>query len=204
MASEPESILEYARLVIDALEAAEIDYLLGGALAAGAWGEPRSTQDVDLVIGLPPERIERLSAELASRDILLPPDLMLDQLLETRGDVALVAYHRSAGFKAELFLLRPGDELRATALQRRTWLELEPPLGGVYVHSAEDLILYKLSYYKLSAQTKHLRDIVSLLLARGALLDYGYLSHWVLRLSVQAQWRALLSEARPAGAPVPD
>lgn len=156
------------------------------------------------MVSLPPERIERLSAELADRDILLPPDLMLDLLLETRGDVALVAYHSLTGFKVELFPLRPGDELRATALQRRTWVELDPPLGGVYVHSAEDLILYKLTYYKLSAQTKHVRDIASLLLARGALLDYAYLGHWVQRLSLQAHWRALLSDARQGGAPVPD
>ena len=39
------SILEFARLVIDALEATGIDYLLGGSLALIAWGEPRSTLD---------------------------------------------------------------------------------------------------------------------------------------------------------------
>ena len=51
------SILEFARLVIDALEATGIDYLLGGSLALIAWGEPRSTLDVDIVISLPGERI---------------------------------------------------------------------------------------------------------------------------------------------------
>ncbi len=203
MANEPASLHAFARLVIDALEAAQVDYLLGGALATAAWGEPRMTLDVDLVVSLPPEQIVPLSTELALRGILLPPDLILDQLLETREDIALVAYHTEAAFKAEFFPLRPGDELRATALARRVWVELAPPLGHVYVHSPEDLVLYKLSYFRVSQQTKHLRDIASLLLARGPLLDYAYLSEWVRRLELQSTWQTMRAEARARGAQVP-
>ncbi len=125
---------------------------------------------------------------------------MLDQLIETRGDVPLVAYHTVAGFKAELFFLRPDDELRASALARRVLVELEPPLGAVFVHSPEDLILYKLTYYDISAQTKHLRDIIAMLLARGPQLDFGYLDQWVRRLHLQRVWEFMLAEARKRGA----
>jgi hypothetical protein len=195
-------IAAFARLVIDALEAAEVEYLLGGALATAAWGEPRSTQDVDLVINLSPEQIVRLSQELAARGILLPPDLMLDQLLEVRGDIALVAYHGETGLKAELFPLRPGDALRASALARRTRVELEPPLGEIYVHAPEDLILYKLSYFGISRQTKHVRDIGSMLMEQGSSLDYVYINHWVERLRLQSLWTAMRSDARQRGAQV--
>ena len=54
----PGDLLSFARLVIDALEAAEINYALGGALAVAAWAEARSTQDVDLVISLPVEQMQ--------------------------------------------------------------------------------------------------------------------------------------------------
>lgn len=66
------SILEFARLVIDALQAAHVEYLLGGSLALVAWGEPRSTLDVDLVISLPGNRIKELSWELEKRQMLVP------------------------------------------------------------------------------------------------------------------------------------
>ena len=135
--------------------------------------------------------------------MLLPPDLILDQLLETRGDIALVAYHSETGMKAELFPLRPGDALRDSALSRRRQVTLGPPLGEVYVHSPEDLILYKLQYFELSGQTKHVRDIGSLLLALGSDLDYAYLNHWVERLRLQSSWTAMLAEARRRGAHVP-
>ena len=186
------------------MEAAEVPYLLGGALAAAAWGEPRSTLDVDLVIALDVERVGAFSAELERRAILIPPDVMLDQLLEQRGDVAIVGYHVRAGFKVELFPLRPGDELRAVALARRQRVELDPPLGWIYVHSPEDLILYKLQYVDLSAQTKHARDILGMLLAHGPKLDYIYLNDWIGRLGLQLTWHRLLDQARRLGAQVPD
>jgi hypothetical protein len=200
---DPETILEFAHLVIEALEAAQVPYLLGGALAAAAWGEPRSTLDVDLVIALDVERVPAFSAELERRAILIPPDIMLGQLLEQRGDVAIVGYHVPAGFKVELFPLRPGDELRAAALARRQRLELDPPLGWIYVHSPEDLILYKLQYFDLSAQTKHARDILGMLLVYGPKLNYTYLNGWIGRLGLQLTWHRLLDQARRLGAQIP-
>jgi hypothetical protein len=189
--------------VIEALDAAHVPYLLGGALAAAVWGEPRSTMDVDLVIALEAECVPALSAELECRAILIPADIMLDQLLEQRGDVAIVGYHVRAGFKVELFPLRPGDELRTAALARRQRVELDPPLGGIYVHSPEDLILYKLQYFNLSAQTKHARDILGILLALGPNLDYAYLNPWISRLGLRPTWQHLLDQARQIGAQIP-
>ena len=189
---QPLDILGFARLVIDALETAQIDYALGGALAVAAWAEARSTQDVDLVINLPTEHIQRFSDELARRQILIPPDLMLDLLLETRGDVPLVGYHLHWSHKAELYPLRPGDELRASALVRRRLVDLGPPMGQVTVHAPEDLILYKLRFFSLSQQQKHTRDIVAILYAQKGKLDEAYLTGWVRRLGLEAIWRYML------------
>jgi len=197
----PLDLLEFTRLVIDALEAAEVPYLLGGALAVAAWAEARSTQDVDLVIHLPEERVAALSRELAGRGIALPPDLMLDLLAEQRGDVALVAYHTLWGHKAELFPLRPGDESRAAALARRQPVDLGEPLGRIYVHAPEDLILYKLRYYSLSQQTKHVRDIAALLLAQAGALDLAYLNGWARRLGLDAVWRFMQGQAARPSSP---
>jgi hypothetical protein len=90
---------------------------------------------VDLVVNLPVEQMPRLSEELARRGIAVPVDLMLDQWMEERGDVALVAYHTMAEYKAELFMLRSGDALRESALARRRRVDLRLPLGTVNLHS---------------------------------------------------------------------
>ena len=177
--------------------------MLGGSLALAAWGEPRSTLDVDLVVDLPVEQMPRLAEALARRGINLPAELMLDLWLEQRGDVALVAYHPVAGFKAELFMQRPGNRLRASALARRRPVDLGAPLGVVNLHTPEDLMLYKLQYYDLSEQTKHVRDILGILLARGPALDWDYLNRWVGELQLTKVWQFMVAEARRLGADLP-
>ena len=53
MKNKPLDIAGFLKLVIEALDAAGVDYLIGGAIAEWAWGEPRATQDLDLVVKIP-------------------------------------------------------------------------------------------------------------------------------------------------------
>lgn len=189
-------LADFMRLVLDALEAAGVEYMIGGAVATWAWGEARTTRDFDVVVNVPVERMGRLSQELEKRDMLVPTDVILDLYLETRGDQAVNAIHLHTGYKAELFLLRHGDVYRETAFSRRRLVDLGPPLGEVWVHAPEDLILNKLHYFSISHQPKHVRDITSILLAMGNELDREYLDAWAERLSLVALWRQVQTEAQ--------
>ena len=133
-----------------------------------------------------------LSRELEQRDMLVPVDIMIDLALEDRADLPINAIHMFTGYKAEFFLLKSGDIFRRTCLERRQLVDLGPPLGEVYVHSPEDLILNKLRYYRISKQPKHIRDITSILLAQGAALDSQYIDMWAEQLGVTAIWQDLL------------
>lgn len=192
MSEKPLDYAGFIHLVIGALEAAQVDYLIGGAVAAWAWGEPRATQDVDFVVHVPVDSIDRLAQELARRDMLVPAEIILDALLETRADHPLSAIHMFSGYKADLYLLRQGDSLRESAFQRRVLIDLGPEIGQVYLHSPEDLILYKLLYYSLSQQTKHLRDITAIVLSLGDKLDLRYIQEWAERKGLLTLWRELL------------
>lgn len=182
------SILEFARLVIDALEATGIDYLLGGSLALIAWGEPRSTLDVDIVISLPGERIRDLSRELEKRQMLVPPEILLDLLIQPEGDLPVNAIHLDSGHKVELFLLRTGDAFRQSALARRRLIDIGEPLGEVFVHAPEDLMLNKVHYYALSRQPKHVRDIASILVVARDQIDWTYFTKWARQLDLLDVW----------------
>lgn len=188
-------LADFMRLVLDALEAAGVEYMIGGAVAVWAWGEARTTRDFDLVVNLPPEHIQRLSQELEKRAMLVPADIILDLFLETRADLPVNAIHLDTGYKAELFLLRPGDTYREIAFARRRLVDLGPPLGKVYVHAPEDLILNKLHYFGLSYQPKHMRDIVSIILALGDELDLDYIESWAARLGLTALWQEVQNQA---------
>ena len=182
------SLITFARLVIDALEASDSAYMVAGAMAVAAWAEARSTQDVDIVVDVSVENMGRLSQELEKRDMLVPHDIILDIFLETRVDLPVNAIHLYAGHKAELFLTRPGDEYREVALARRRLVDMGPPLGEVYVHAPEDLIINKLRYFKISGQPKHTRDIKSILFAMSDELDMDYIEEWVAHFGLEESW----------------
>ncbi len=190
-----QDIIDYPKfvsLVIEALQAAGVEYMVGGALALWAWGEPRSTMDLDLMISVPVEAISGLSAELKERDMLLPPDIILDAVIAERSNIPLNAIHLYSGFKADLYLLFPNDNLGQMAFSRRKQVDLGPHYGALYVHSPEDLILYKLWYYRISRQTKHPRDIYAILIAQEDHIDLDYIQEWVTRLGLSSVWEELL------------
>ncbi|MBE0411544.1 MAG: hypothetical protein IBX69_17605 [Anaerolineales bacterium] len=76
MSAEPIGYGEFVRLVIEALETPRVEYLIGGAVTAWAWGEPRSTLDLDLVVDIPLEAVVPLSTELEKWDMLVPPPIL--------------------------------------------------------------------------------------------------------------------------------
>jgi hypothetical protein len=187
---------EFVRQVIAAVEAAGVAYMIGGAVATWAWGEPRATLDLDLVVDIPLDAVGRLSHELEKRNMLVPAEIILDNILEIRTDLPINAIHMYSGYKADLYPLREGDELRASALQRRQKIDLGEPLGEVYLHSPEDLIIYKLWFYSLNQQTKHLRDITSIVLTLNDELDFDYIENWVKQKGLISLWNDLLARIR--------
>jgi len=191
MKNKPLDIAGFLKLVIEALEAARVDYLIGGAIAEWAWGEPRATQDLDLVVKIPLKSVNKLSKELEKRDMLIPAEIILDNILEDRADIPMNAIHMYSGLKADLYPVRDGDELRQSAFQRRQLVDYGPPIGKVYIHSPEDLILYKLIYFGLSQQSKHSRDIAAILKSKKNELDMEYIEGWVTRLGLVSIWKEL-------------
>ena len=192
MKNKPLDIAGFLKLVIEALEAAGVEYLIGGAIAEWAWGEPRATQDLDLVVKIPIKAVNKLSKELEKRDMLIPAEIILDSILEDRADIPINAIHMYSGLKADLYPVREGDELRQSAFQRRERVDYGPPIGKVYIHSPEDLILYKLIYFGLSQQPKHSRDIAAILRAKRDQLDFDYIKKWVTRLGLNSMWKEML------------
>ena len=185
-------IAGFLKLVIEALNAAGVEYLIGGAIAEWAWGEPRATQNVDLVVNIPIKAVNKLSKELEKRGMLIPAEMILDTILEHRADIPINAIHMYSGLKADLYPVREGDELRQSAFQRRQQVDYGPPIGKVYIHSPEDLILYKLIYFGLSQQSKHSRDIAAILKSKKNELDLDYIGGWVTRLGLSSLWKEML------------
>ncbi|MFN8433955.1 MAG: hypothetical protein U0V18_08035 [Anaerolineales bacterium] len=193
MSEKTLDITGFLKLILEALKASKVDYMIGGAIAEWAWGEPRATQDLDVVINLPIKSIGKFSKELEKRDMLVPADIILDAIAEDRADIPLNAIHMHSGLKADLYLMRDGDMLRQSAFKRRVLVDYGSPIRKVFVHAPEDLIIYKLMYLGLSGQPKHARDIAAILKANKGNLDLKYIEEWVAQLGLGATWGGLKS-----------
>ena len=57
--------LDVALRVAAALEAIGCEYFIGGSVASSLQGEPRATNDIDLVVAMMPHRVRELRSGLA-------------------------------------------------------------------------------------------------------------------------------------------
>ena len=179
---EPELFLLFVR----PLNRAKIRYVVSGSVAAIFYGEPRLTHDVDFVVFLNANDLQRLIEVFPSEDFYLPPiETMLAELARVdRGHFNLI--HRDTGFKADLYPTGR-DELNTLAFRGKRTIEYEGE--NVALAPPEYVILRKLEYYREGQAEKHLRDIRAILSVSGEQLDRSVLNEWIQRRGLHTEWR---------------
>src|ERR1700729_4006499 len=95
--------IEVALRVAGAIEAAGGAYFVGGSVASSFQGEPRATNDVDIVLELPIGRIDRLVAELGPA-FEVDRDMLRDALLHGRS---CNIFYLPVVMKVDLFAVGP-------------------------------------------------------------------------------------------------
>ena len=64
----PNDVISIAVLVAEALERAGVAYFLGGSLASSYQGEPRATNDIDVVVAMSRGQVDGFVDALGARD----------------------------------------------------------------------------------------------------------------------------------------
>ena len=171
------SLAEAFRRVVQALDAAHVDYVVVGSTASAAWGVVRSTRDVDVVLVLPPGGAAAVLHELIADDLYVPVAEAAGAL-ERGGSFNVL--HPDSGGKVDVFVCLPDDEFERRRLARRVPLEV---LGmPTFVATAEDVVLSKLRWRKDTRSEVQWRDCVEI--AASQPLDRGYLREWAQKLGV--------------------
>jgi hypothetical protein len=100
------------------------------------------------------------------------------------------------GVKADLYVAAPtGIDQSAMSRKRRMPLYSNPYIEAWFL-APENVILYKLDYFKQSegASQKHPIDIAKMLAVIGHELDLTYLEEWARITGVLELWQALWDE----------
>ena len=97
--------------------------------------------------------------------------------------------HKASVIKADIYPIKQSNAFDLSAMSRRKQVHPFSTNKTIYIASAEDVILQKLRWYKLTKNQseKQWRDILGVLKARRDEIDYGYVKHWGDRLKVSGE-----------------
>jgi hypothetical protein len=174
------------RHTIETLERLAIPYMLVGSFASTAYGEPRFTQDIDIVLDLTAAQIPAFCAAFPSPVFFLS-EQAVREAVQHRFQFNVL--HPTSGNKID-FLLPRSDAWGQTQWQRRQRIQLLPDREG-FAARPEDVIIGKLWYYAEGGSEKHLRDIAGILRVSGAAVDQDEISRWAEQLGFTEVWQAL-------------
>jgi len=176
------------------LERLGVPYVIGGSVASSVHGEPRSTNDIDVVAKLEVADIGSLVAAIAP-DYYVSETAVRDAVHE-RG--TFNAIHVGTAVKVDVFVA--GDEpfeAERLRLRERVPVSADPPVH-LFVDTAEHVVLRKLEWFRRGgeASERQWRDVVGVLRARAERLDLARLREWAARLEVSDLLDRALAESR--------
>ena len=177
---------ELLKKIVEALENLRIPYLVTGSVAAMAYGEPRLTNDIDIVADINEKNIPGLIDSFPPDEFYLSAD-MIRQAIIHRGQFNII--HPVSGLKVDIFVKRdtPFEHSRFRRIRR-----IQPAESYQANFAApEDIIIKKMEFYQKGSSEKHLRDITGILKISGPEIDYAYITEWSKNLGLTEIWAAV-------------
>lgn len=177
--------------VVGMLDRLKIPYMITGSIAVSYYGIPRLTHDVDIIIEIGVDKVDKIEGIIHSfgEGFYISGEAIRDAVMR-RG--MFNAIHSKSGFKVDFWLVK--EELYD---QNRFNRKIAHRLLGrdIYITSPEDLIIIKLCWYKDSASEKHFQDALGVYRMQSDSLDMKYLRKWCEELSVLSFFIQLQHEA---------
>lgn len=182
--AQPELLKQVAGL----LNRESIPYFITGSVAAGVHGYLRATHDVDIIVVLQDCHVDLFLNEFSG------PDFYLEEIAIRRA----MTHHQMfnliyRGSEKIDFWISPDEPFERMRMKRRVMISA---MGQeIWVASAEDTILAKLRWAKLSGGSeKQLKDVKGVYEFKYPDLDFDYLQFWVKQLGVEKEWGDVLED----------
>lgn len=182
----PDSLPEpvaVASLVAGRLTRIGVAYVIGGSFASSVHGEPRSTNDIDMVADLQHADIDRF-VDAMSPDCYVSREAVAEAV---PAGGAFNVIHMATAVKVDNFVAG-SDAFDRERLRRRipVTFSSDPDSVTLFVDTAEDTVLRKLEWYRRGKESseRQWRDVVGIVETQGSRLDRDYLREWASNLGV--------------------
>jgi predicted nucleotidyltransferase len=174
--------------VAEFLDAAGIPYMVAGSHGSSYHGLPRTTYDVDFVVDPSSDQLEAFLVLLGNQFYVslegareaLGKRAMFNIIDFKTGSKADLIVRKDRPFSVEEFSRRQQGVLHGTA---------------VTIVSAEDVILSKLEWNKITPSERQVRDALNVVKVKGPALDLDYLRKWAADLGVSEKLQEVLRDA---------
>src|SRR5205823_11625754 len=176
------------------LGATAIPFMVAGSYASSYHGKPRATNDLHPVIDPTAEQLDAFLSAVGKRYYVSAEAAR--EALARRSMFNVIDF--AAGWKAEL-IIRKDRPFSVEEFQRRQPANLHG--CQLALASAEDVILSKLEWAKITPSERQLQDALNVAVAQWASLDQQYLRKWSLVLAVTDKLDAVLQAAAQAQSP---
>lgn len=177
--------------LVEAFEALEIEYQVGGSLASSVHGVPRSSVDVDILAALPASKVSALVKRIDAA-YYVPTSRAKDAA--ERG-ASFNVIHLGTMLKVDIFVAST-HAFRRSSLERRK----RETLGAgaeFFVTSAEDIVVHKLDWYRRGGRvsTQQWQDVIGVLRVGRDNLDMAYMRRWAAELDLAELLESAWTEA---------
>lgn len=178
------------QIFVSRINKLSITYMITGAVASIVYGEPRLTNDIDIVLDLKLDDLEKFKDAFPSEEFYCPPTevMKLEISRPLRGHFNLI--HRDTGFKADIYA-SGADELHLWGLKNRNRVQVKN--SEFWLAPVEYVILRKLEYYREGRSEKHLRDIAGILELSSDQINLKELGKKIKEKLLEKEWKAAKS-----------
>ena len=183
MDTQPDELL---RSLIGVLEKLGLRYFVTGSIAAIYYGEPRFTNDIDVVVDLPKDRIPVLLASFPPGEFYVSEE-GLRRAVARQGTCNVI--HVPSSLKIDV-IIAADTMFNRSRFERARRVRAAEDLEGTFA-SAEDVILKKMDFFREGGSEKHLRDITGILMVSGEELDHDYIESWADQMGLETIWRTI-------------
>jgi len=180
---------QFLQKLIDLLEAAGIAYAVCGSLGSSLHGQPRATNDADIIIAPAEQQLISFVKSLGD-DYYVNPDAARDAF---RNNSMFNVIDSELGWKADL-IFRKDNPYHLAEFNRR----MKARVMGIdlWILSPEDVILSKLNWARNSESNLQYGDVLGVIKLQWDKLDWEYLRHWAKELGVEETLEKVIEETR--------
>jgi hypothetical protein len=139
-------MLDLYLVFTEKLDALGIRYMVSGSVAAMFYGEPRLTNDVDIVLWVPAAKVPSLVNAFPLDTFYCPPEeVILDEMNRSKRGHGNIIHHET-GFKADLYFVK-NDPLHLWGLSHVKIAEFDG--DSFKIAPPEYVVIRKLEFYPI-------------------------------------------------------